>query len=307
MRRNAEVDSPAPGRYGRYLSDYRDLGFVSTNVSPGCVSLHLEYAYQDWCIGRLAEHLGDASTARQYFDSSRKLWNLWRDDMKCFAPRTPDGRWVENFDPAYHIPESWFDPYFYEGNSWQWSFGTHHDFTELVHRHGGPEAFVRHLDAFFDLGHHRSKETMLHVPYLYLYAGRPDRAADRVRSCLEKYFQPTRRGLHDNEDMGCQSAFYMCSAMGLYPLMGQDIYWLVPPTFERTEIALGESGKSLTIEAPNARDKGRYITGASLDGEPIHRAWLQHREIADGAVLRLQLSAEPEGWGGNHRPPNALG
>ncbi|KWX85018.1 hypothetical protein AMQ83_27305 [Paenibacillus riograndensis] len=70
---------------------------------------------------------------------------------------------------------------------------------------------------FFDEGHYYSKETLLHIPYLYIYTGRPDRAADRVRECLETYFHVVRDGLGDNEDMGCQSAFFICSSMGLYP------------------------------------------------------------------------------------------
>ncbi len=306
MRKNNEVESPDPFLYGRYLKEYRDQGYLSTNVPRSCVSRHMEYAYQDWCIGALAEQVGQAEVARAYYESSKKIWNLWREDIKFFAPRKPDGRWVEPFDPAYCIPECWFDPYFYEGTSWQWSFSVHHDFAGLIERVGGREAFIKRLDEFFDRGYYHSKETMLHVPYLYIYAGRPDRTARRVRECLIRYFTTARDGLKDNEDMGCQSAFYMCSTMGIYPVMGQDVYLLTTPVFTRTEIDLGKTGKTLVLEASGANQDKVFIRSATLNGQPLDRAWVRHHEIAGGAVIRFELADKPGDWGTTNLPPSPL-
>jgi putative alpha-1,2-mannosidase len=161
---------------GRHLADYRDLGYVSTNVKTSCVSRHLEYSYQDWCIGRLAEHLGHHEITQVYYTNARRLWNLWREDIKYFAPRSPDGHWINPFD-ANAVEDS-FGPYFYEAASCHWSFHTHHDFAGLIERCGGAETFIRHLDTFFDEQRYRSKELMLHVPYLYHYAGRPDKSVE---------------------------------------------------------------------------------------------------------------------------------
>jgi putative alpha-1,2-mannosidase len=147
---------------------------------------------------------------------------------------------------------------------------------------------------------------MLHVPYLYNYAGRPDKTADRVRECVKRYFHASRDGLDDNEDMGCQSAWYMCSTMGIYPMMGQDLYLLSTPLFQRTEIALGKSGKSLVIEAPEAGPEKLYVRAATLNGEPLQRAWIRHSEIADGAVLRFELGSQPSDWGTEELPPSPM-
>ncbi len=307
MRKNGEVAPPDPWFAGRHLKDYNQLGYLSTNVKKNCVSRHQEYAYQDWCIATLAERLGQKELAAKFLEGSRKLWNLWRGDIGFFAPRNPDGSWVEPFDPAQCIPDNWNDPYFYEGTSWQWSFSAHHDFAGLVERKGGPQAFIRHLDAFFDGGHHYSKETMLHVPYLYTYAGRPDLSSARARECLGRHFRPTRKGLSDNEDMGCQSAFAMAVSLGLYPIMGQDLWLLSAPVFERSEIKLGKSGKVLVVEAPGAAPGKDYISSASLDGRPLVRAWLRHAEIGGGAVLKLELSDKPGAWGRDLPPPSPLG
>ena len=297
MRKNNETESPDPKFFGRHLGDYHRYDYLSTNVPKNCVSRHLEYTYQDWCIGALAEHLDQQKLADKYYRSSQRIWNLWDIDRKCFAPKTPTGHWAEPFDPILcRQPDSWNDPYFYEGSSIQWSLCVHHDYAGLIERHGGKEAFIKHLDRFFDEGHYLHKEFMLHASYLYIYAGRPDLTAQRVAECLKTYYDIKRDGLTDNEDMGCQSAWYMCSAMGLYPIMGQDLYLLTTPIFTRIEIELGQSGNQFIIEAPGA-DKGLpYIASAKLNGQPINRAWLSHHEICHGATLALKLSATPTDW-----------
>jgi len=35
-----------------------------------------------------------------YFESSKKVWNLWREDIACFAPKNADGQWLDPFDPT---------------------------------------------------------------------------------------------------------------------------------------------------------------------------------------------------------------
>jgi len=304
MRKNNEVESPDPWLYGRHLADYRDLGYVSTNVKTSCVSRHMEYSYQDWCIGKLAEHLGHYETAQAYYASAHKLWNLWREDITYFAPRSPNGNWINPFDP--YVVEDSFGPYFYEAASCHWSFNTHHDFAGLIERYGGAETFIQHLDTFFDEQRYQSKELMLHVPYLYHYAGRPDKSSERVRTLMEQCFHARRDGLSDNEDMGCQSSWYMCSALGLYPIMGQDLYLLSAPLFTRVEITLGSSGNYLIIEAPDAGEKHLYVKGITLNGKPLHRSWVRHHEIAQGAILRFTLDMIPGDWGTRELPPSPM-
>jgi predicted alpha-1,2-mannosidase len=318
LRRDAEQHSPDPYFFGRYLESYRDLGYVSIKT-PQCVSRHLEYTYQDWCLARLAEAAGDALAAQSFDQGARKLWNLWRQDLRSFAPRRTDGEWFEPFDPNLARLDSWNDPWFYEGTGRQWSWNAQHDFAGLVTRFGGPDGFIAALDEFFQapeaeagagfgasvrLNRHGSKETMLHVPYLYHYAGRPDRTAEMVRGAMQKYFKPTRDGLHDNEDMGCQSAFYLASALGIYPLYGQDLYWLTTPVFTRSEITFGAGGNRLVIEAPNACPELPYIASARLNGKALDRPWLRHGEIAAGALIQLDLAAKPTAWGINQPPPS---
>jgi predicted alpha-1,2-mannosidase len=272
-------------------------------VKLACVSKHLEYTYQDWCIGKLAEILGDSSLAEKNFEASKKVWNLWREDLKLFAPRKANGEFDYSFDPEFMRPDPWHDSNFYEASAWQWMYSVHHDFKGLIERCGGKEEFVCRLDRFFDEGHYHSKETMLHIPYLYIYAGIPEKTFERVRECLTKYYRNTRNGISDNEDMGCQSAFFMCSSMGIYPIMGQDLYMLTAPIFDRITLQMGKGGKQLEIKAKRKGLEDKYIVGARLNGEVLDRAWIRHEEIANGGILELTLDEKPNGWGNGELPP----
>ena len=305
MRKNNEIEPADPYIHGRYLADYRDLGFVSTDA-VNCVSRHLEYSYQDWCIGRLAEQIGQSDIAEQYYKSAAKLWNLWHPDLLHFAPKTPRGDWAQPFDINYARPDSWNDPYFYEGVSRSWSFNTQHDFAGLVDRCGGATAFEKRLDTFFSERYRATKETFMHIPLLYHYANRPDKSSLTLRTILSKAYSTARNGIPDNEDMGCHSAFYICGMLGLYPMMGQDWYFLTAPGFSTSRIVLGESGATFIIEAPKASPDHVYIATARLNGEPIDRAWIYHHEIKTGGHLTLDLSTTPTPWGTSGTPPSPM-
>ncbi|MEM6853801.1 MAG: GH92 family glycosyl hydrolase, partial [Planctomycetota bacterium] len=327
MRRNAEKPPPQPKVQGRhYVPREGSPAFVPASV-PHSVSRHLEYAYQDWCVSRLANSLGEEALAAQYRQRSEQVWNLWNPDLNCFAPRHVDGTWAEGFDPRSTDMDAPRDPWCYEGSSHQWSLNVHHDLAGLVARHGGPDAFAQHVDAFFENAYgffgskppiengrrrmdgFRAKEFILHTPFLYHYAGRPDCSAQTARWALDHYFAPRRDGLSDDEDMGSHAAFYLCASIGLYPAMGQDLYWLIPPRADLVELSVGPDGAPLRIEAPGAGEGLTHVASASLGGKPLDRAWVRHHELLDaasnGQPLHLRLSDRPTDWG-RTPPPSPL-
>jgi putative alpha-1,2-mannosidase len=131
--------------------------------------------------------------------------------------------------------------------------------------------------------------------------GRPDQTDDVVRSIIASHYSPARDGLPGNDDSGTLSAWYVWSAIGLFPNAGQPYYYIGSPIFTRTRIAL-PGGRSFRIDAPAASDANRYVVGASLDGRPLDRAWLTHAEVARGGVLRLDMAAAPSSFGRAVRP-----
>jgi putative alpha-1,2-mannosidase len=63
---------------------------------------------------------------------------------------------------------------------------------------------------------------------------------------------------------------------------------------------------SLVIEAPQAGPEKPYVIAATLNDQPLHRAWIRHREIADGAVIHFELGSEPGEWATTELPPSPL-
>ncbi len=303
--RNSSSDSPDPRYFGRYRDDYESLGYLPADI-PNGVSRTIEYSYQDWCAARLAEAVGRPEHAQRLHARSRRFWNVWRADLGCAAPRHRDGSWVEPFDP-YHPtrPDYWFDPFFYEGVAHEWTLTALHAIPGIIREHGGAEGFSRHLDAFFSDGIYHWKEIILHTPYLYHAVGRPDRVAEVTRKILDGRYAPERNGFPDNEDMGANATFVVCTMIGLYPVMGQDLYLLSPPRFPDVRMTLPLSGGELHITAGpwSAGGHTSYICGAQLDGVDLNRQWLRHAEIAGGGHLHLTLSSEPSTFGAGNPPP----
>ena len=285
--------SPYPLHFGRY-PEHAKLGFLPDTVRNG-VSRTIEYACQDWCAARLAERLGENEAAARLDGAAEQVWRLWREDLRSFGPLTASGEPVA-FDPWKPTrPDFWNDPFFYEGTGHDWSLNLLHGIPELIRRHGGPEAFCTHLERYLDGGIYFWKEITLHTPWLFHYAGRPDLSAVWVRRMLAAHYHPGRRGLPDNEDMGSQSAFYIGSTLGLYPIAGQDLYLLNAPAFERATLHLPGATRPLTLRRKGPAEG--VVIAATLDGKPLDRAWATHAELAGGADLVFETAAAPAHWG----------
>ncbi len=304
--KNCEEKSPDPQTKGRLIGTYHSMGYVSTSLNKSSVSRHIEYVYYDYCISKLAKMLGDEGVANRFTNYSQRIWNLWRDDKKSFWPRDAKGSWVEDekVDITKNIPDSWNDKYCYESPIDIWSLHTLQDIPGLIKRMGGNESFVQHLDRKFENGLSVAQETRMHIPHLYTYAGRPDKAASAIYHSIRSHFYNSDNGLKDNEDMGCQSSFFLFNTMGFYPIYGQTLYMLTPPFFKEINLLLGTSGKKITITSDRESPELHFIHSVKLNNKILDRAWVRHDEIADGATLEFKLSKTPTTWGRDNLPLN---
>lgn len=298
--KNAEEESPDVLTKGRYLKDYHGLGYLSLNVPKGSVSRHLEYTYHDWCIAKMAAALGKKEVAEKYLEYSKRVWNLWNEEIGFFCPRKADGTWAENYNPWEKEKEAWNSLSCYEGSTAVWSFNVFQDFYGLISRMGGNERFLSNLQRIFDEKYFQIKETRMHLPHLFTYAGRPDLAAEKVLENLEQ-FSAEPKGIPDNEDMGCQSAYFLWQSIGLYPIYGQEHYMLTPPVFDYFEKELGPD-KKIVVTAER-KGEGKYIESCTLGNTPIDRAWITHKELVECGHLHFVLSDVPGTFGRYNRPP----
>ncbi len=282
-----------------------DRGFLDGQDEAESVSKTLEYAYDDACIAGMAADLGRMELAQEFYLRSQVWRHLLDPETLFFRPRVGQ-RWLDPFDPRR------VDLHYTEANAWQYAFFVPQDLIGLIEALGGDAPFVERLDALFaadsrTTGREQADITGLigqyahgnepshHVAWLYSYAGRPDRAAERVREIRDTQYHARPDGLSGNEDCGQMSAWYVFAALGFYPASpGTDEYVVVPPVFARARLHLA-AGRTFTIRTEG---HGTFVTGAKLNGRPTTRSVLRHDEIVRGGELRLRLGSTPDpAWG----------
>ncbi len=304
----APADHFKEGRGG--LEDWHKLGYVSIEGSDRPGSVSMEYAANDYEIALLARGLGNTADYAKYLARSANWKNLWDSTFNeggfngFIRPRHQDGTWLSPFTAMDGC--SWGGTTFYEGNSWTYSFFVPQDVASLIKQVGGQQKFVERLDAFFDLPgrYDVGNEPGFLSPYLYIWAGRPDKTAARVRQIIAASFHAGRSGLPGNDDSGAMSSWYAFGQMGIFPNAGQDIYLIGSPSFEETTIHLA-GNKDFTIEAINVSADNKYVIAAKLNGKPLDRAWLHHKEIAAGGRLTLTMGRAPSHWAEENPPPSS--
>jgi predicted alpha-1,2-mannosidase len=275
--------------------EYIALGYVPHECDTSqSVSMTLEYAYDDWCIGRVAAKLGHEEFEDDFTTRGGYYVNHWDEQLAFMRGRNRDGSWTEPFDPT---DDSDFND-FCEADSWIYTWFVPHDVPGLIALFGGEEAFIERLDAFFADGHFEvSNEPSFHVPYLYNYAGAPERTQEIVRETLRNDFAADAGGLPGNDDAGATSAWYAFAAVGLYPVApGDGQYQLSTPLFSRITLHLDPlvyDGGTFVVEADGVGDEQPYLLSASLDGVPIDGTALTHAQITAGGTLTLEVGPEP--------------
>jgi len=310
MIKDAEVPPPDDLKEGRGgLPDYNTKGYVSL-AYRGSASRTLEYSYDDFAIAKVAKGLGKTDDYRKYIRRANNWTNLWDASTTdgpvrgFIRPKQPDGSWLTPF--VVTKGGTWGD-YFYEADSWEYSLDIPQDVRQLIEKSGGAEKFVRRLNLLFDGGHlDIGDEPGFLAPILYIWAGRPDRTADRVRQILDHQFNASRAGLPGNDDSGAMSAWFAFHAMGFYPMAGQDVYVISTPSLEKTTLRL-ENGKEFVIVAQHldVAYHNLYVQSATLNGKPLNQAWFRHSDIENGGELFLNMGDRPSSWA-THNPPPSL-
>ncbi|MEA3444447.1 MAG: GH92 family glycosyl hydrolase, partial [Bacteroidota bacterium] len=279
------------------LDHYRKYGYIPYELENQAVSKTLEYAYDDWCIASIAEKLGKKEDAGYFQERAMNYKNVFDPQTKFMRGKDSLGNWRQDFDPLF---SNHFNADFTEGNAWQFLWFVPHDVRGLIDLIGGNEAFVAKLDSLFSIkadvkGEHKSpdisgligqyahgNEPSHHVAYLYNYAGQPWKTQEITNRIINELYNSKPDGLCGNEDCGQMSAWYVFSALGMYPVNpANGIYVIGSPIFPKAEIKINES-KSFIIEAKNVSKKNIYIQSANLNGKPLERSYIKHEEITAG-------------------------
>jgi predicted alpha-1,2-mannosidase len=303
------VDEFKEGRGG--IEDWHTLGYCSMEGVDRSASKTMEYAYNDFGIALMARGLGKPDDAAKYLKRAGQWENLWDPNFSdggysgFIRSRHRNGAWKEPFKAAEGC--SWFGDTFYEGNSWTYSFFAPQDVARLISKMGGPKRFVGRLDALFDTPGlcDVTDEPFFLTPYLYIWAGRYDKTAERVHHIVTQNYAATPGGLPGNDDSGAMAAWYAFGALGIFPNAGQDYYLIGTPQFPSVSLKLA-NGRTFTIQALNLSGENIYVTSATLNGKPLAAAWIRHADIMAGGTLALQMSGKPSAWPTGPVPPSPL-
>ncbi|RMB82953.1 GH92 family glycosyl hydrolase [Streptomyces shenzhenensis] len=298
------------------LDKYLALHYMpSVSNAWGGAAETLEMSTADFSLSQLATAAGQKDTAAAF--ARRAQW--WQNSFNVAADRTggyianrkADGSWVTGFTPDTGNG-------FVEGTAAQYTWMVQHNPAGLFAAMGGTDAALARLDDFFHdadggwaftgSGGAKSEldnEPSLNVPYLYDYAGAPYRTQETVRAAMRQLWTTEPGGIPGNDDLGAMSAWYVFSALGMYPQVpSRAELVLASPLFERAEIDRPH-GNDISIRAAGAAADAPYVRSLKVDGRTSDRAWLPASFVRDGGRLDYTLSDTPNrAWGTGQAPPS---
>lgn len=298
------------------LDKYLALHYMpSVSNAWGGAAETLEMSTADFSLSQLAAAAGRKDTAAAF--AGRAQW--WQNNFNIaadptggyIANRKADGSWVTGFTPSTGNG-------FVEGTAAQYTWMVQHNPAGLFAAMGGTDAALARLDDFFHddgggwaftgSGGAKSEldnEPSINVPYLYTYAGAPYKTQETVRAAMRQLWTTEPGGIPGNDDLGAMSAWYVFSALGMYPQVpSRAELVLASPLFERIEIDRPH-GNDISVRAAGAAADAPYVRSLKVDGRTSDRAWLPASFVRDGGRLDYTLSGTPDrAWGTGQAPPS---
>ena len=289
----------------RGIGLYKEKGYVPYDVRDPynndnwALSRTLEYAYDDHCIARMAEAMGNDSIAEVFYSRARNWRNVYNPGTTFMQPRNSNGGFQPGFNPdeyTQHICES---------NAWHYMWSVQHEIDSLISLIG-KERFALKLDSMFTytpaqnaelpifstgmIGQYaHGNEPSHHVIYLFNRIGEQQKTQHYARKVMRELYRNTPDGLCGNEDCGQMSAWYVFSAMGFYPVdpVG-GVYEVGAPLFEEVKLHLA-NGNTFTVQCnlEHSENESRILK-AFLNGNELEGTTITHRDIMNGGVLEFK-------------------
>ncbi|MFI9767976.1 GH92 family glycosyl hydrolase [Streptomyces sp. NPDC052415] len=328
--KNATVVPPSSGVGRKGMATSPFLGYTGTDTHEG-LSWALEGYLNDYGIARMGQELFRKTGEKRYreeseyfLDRAQDYVNLFDAEAGFFQGRDAKGDW--RVESSKYDPRVWGHDYT-ETNGWGYAFTAPQDSRGLANLYGGRNKLADKLDEYFSTpetaspdfvgsyggvihemteardvrmgmyGH--SNQVAHHAIYMYDAAGQPWKAQKNVREVLSRLYTGSEigQGYHGDEDNGEQSAWYLFSALGFYPLvMGSGEYAVGSPLFTKATVHL-ENGADLVVKAPRNSARNVYVQGLKVNGKAWHSTSLPHKLLAKGGVLEFDMGPRPSSWG----------
>jgi len=315
---DAMMASATYAPYGN-LASYMKFGYVPVDHDDEAASKTMEYTFDDWTIGRMANAMGK-NTVAALFEKRAAYWrNNFNASDGFVEPRLEDGSYRKPFDPAKAGAGSGFT----EGNAWQYSWYQPQDEQGLIDLMGGPGKLIARLDDMFDqkvdpatyanvedisgmIGQYiHGNEPSHHLAYLYMYAGAPLKTQARLKQIVDSQYKPTPDGLVGNDDLGQMSAWLIFTSLGFYPVAPGSNQYVLGRSFVDPAVLHLPNGKMLTIDSVNLSEEHSFVKDVLLNGKSLDRSYITHEELINGGDLKFIFSNEKDAeWSHRSlRPP----
>lgn len=229
------------------LESYNRFGYVRSDDAHESVSKTLEYAYNDWCIAQMARALGKQQDHNYFLHRSRYWINVF-DPTTGFMRARKNGTLYEPFSP-YNV-----DNNFTEANSWQYSYYVPHDLPTMVQLLHGKAGYRKQLIDLFSakeqtegreqaditglIGQYaHGNEPSHQIAFLFNKIGEEALTTEKVNFIRNNFYKNSPDGLIGNEDCGQMSAWFVMSALGIYPVCpGDNTYEVTEPLFNNVKL-----------------------------------------------------------------------
>jgi predicted alpha-1,2-mannosidase len=307
------INHPCGGQCGQInLDAYIQYGYMPMEIDV--VSKTLDYAYDDYCVAQMAKALKKKKDAEFFSKRSMNYKNVIHPEYKFVCRRDKNGDWDKDFDVFSNKG-------FIEGNSWQYSWYVPHDINGLLDLLGRDLAEKRLIDGFeksrkHDFAAHVFDRTMgqsaefyinqgnevnMCPAFIFNYLGRPELCQQYTREILDQFYGDTPyHGWIGDEDDGQLSAWFVMTALGLFPMDGgvsaESEFDITSPLFEKATIKLDQryySGNEFVVETINNSGENKYIKTATFNGKKLDKPRIPFSAIRNGGKLTYEMTNDP--------------
>ena len=290
----------------RGMGAYMKYGYIPVEAEGEATSKILEYAYDDWCVARMAEVMGKTEIADEFYARAQNYKNIYNPENQFFQGRR-NGGWMKPFDPAQ------VNFTLTEANSYQYGFFVPQDVNGHIDLMGGFDAYEAKLDALFNapqnltgrvqpditglIGQYaHGNEPSHNTVYMYNFVGQPAKTQKYVKQVMDDFYTDRRDGYCGNEDCGQMSAWAVFSDLGFYPATPAAGYYVLGvPRFQKCRLTF-EDGKQFTVTAKNLSEQNCYVKSVKLNGKPLERSYIYFAEVFKGGTLEFIMTNQPSNW-----------
>ncbi|MCW3091687.1 MAG: alpha,2-mannosidase [Ferruginibacter sp.] len=325
---------------GGGIEAYMELGYVPYPLDKIKYGYHqdgsaqtLEYAYQDYALGQMANALGKKDDYLLFSKRAQNYKNIFNKDIGWMWVKDSTGKWANPVD-ILQYEHGWV-----EGNAAQYTWFVPHDVKGLIELMGGPGVFTNKLNESFTKAREHGfvsgksenpndqellrrvyinygNQPCMETPFLFNYAGKPWLTQYWTRQLIDSVYSgiSPQKGYSGDEDQGLMGSLAVLMKIGLFSTNGgtsqKPFYEIGSPIFNKITIHLNPKyyqGKQFEIITKNNGPKNFYIQSAILNGKALNQPWFWHETLVKGGRLILQMGQQPnKSWGSDLKmsPPS---